>query len=87
MQVVLDRSLCNRRDFYCETCFADHLVQNDFANADCWQTTDETQRPEFLFKIYDRDQSIKTLVVKQENLLPALVSWMELWEKQAGPVI
>ena len=87
MQVILDRSLCKRRDFSCETCFASHLVQNDFSQAACWLSTADTQRPEFLFKIYDRDQSIKTLVIKQENLLPALVSWMELWEQQAGPVI
>jgi hypothetical protein len=87
MQVVLDRSLCNRREFSCEACFADHLVQNNFCEASCWKSSADPDRSEFLFKIYDRDQSIKTLVIKQENLLPALVSWIDLWENQAGPII
>jgi hypothetical protein len=87
MQVILDRNLCNRREFSCESCFADHLVHDDFANASCWKSAAQDKRPEITFKIYDRDESIKTLVVKQENLLPALVSWIELWEAQSGPVI
>lgn len=87
MQIILDRRLCNRRDPVCESCFANHLISDDFAQATCWLSTAETKRPEFIFKIYDRDQSVKTLVVKEENLLPALVSWTELWEQQAGPVI
>ncbi|HLD93628.1 MAG TPA: hypothetical protein VI703_05465 [Anaerolineales bacterium] len=87
MQVILDRNLCNRRDSSCDTCFANHLVQNDFPHATCWLSTLDTQRPEVVFKIYDCDHSIKTLVVTQENLLPALTSWTELWEQQCGPLI
>ncbi|MEX1248414.1 MAG: hypothetical protein WEA61_08020 [Anaerolineales bacterium] len=47
----------------------------------------DTQRPELVFHIHDRDQSIKTLVVKEENMNEALASWLWLWEQQAGPVI
>ncbi len=87
MLIVLDRNRCTRQDYACETCFANHLVQNDFTQATCWLNTVDTERQEFIFKIFDRDQSIKSLVVKQENLMPALVSWIELWEQQSGPVI
>lgn len=87
MQVILDRNLCKQRDLSCETCFANHLTQNDFPKATCYLSTKDTKQPGFVFKIYDRDESIKTLVIKEENLLPALVSWIQLWEQQSGPVI
>jgi len=87
MQITLDRNLCSCRDHFCVSCFASHLVRNDFLKASCWLGSATPERPELIFKIHDRSQSVKTLVVKQENLLSALVSWMELWEQQAGPVI
>jgi hypothetical protein len=87
MLIVLDRNRCTSQDHACESCFANHLVHNDFDKATCWQKTEDSQRSDFIFKIYDRDLSIKSLVVKQENLMPALVSWIECWEQQSGPVI
>lgn len=87
MLIVLDRNKCTSQDHACESCFANHLVQNDFQSAKCWQETGNTDGSDFVFKIYDRDQSIKSLVVKQENLMPALVSWIDCWEQQSGPVI
>lgn len=87
MLIILDRTRCTKEEHACETCFANHLVANDFSKATCWQSTSENDRPEFIFKILDRDQSIKKLVVNQENLMPALISWIECWEQQSGPVI
>ena len=86
MNVFLDRSLCNRRAD-CEACFGNHLLSEDFHLADCILHTRDTQRPELVFKIRDRDQSLKTLVVKNENFDQALASWVWLWEQQAGPII
>ena len=87
MQATLDRRSCTRLPEICEQCFAEHLQTNDFETADCAVTVARNRRPEFTFKIYDRDGSIKTLIVTRENRSLALISWMALWEQQAGPVI
>lgn len=86
MNVFLDRNLCNRRAG-CESCFSIHLLNSDFDEATCALDVVETQRPEVVFRIHDRDDSIKTLVVNDENKNQALASWIWLWEQQAGPVI
>ncbi len=87
MQIILDRKLCNPLQRTCEPCFAEHLRRNDFEAANCAVTVRQTKRPEISFKIYDRDASIKTLIVTDENRIQALKSWMTAWEEQAGPVI
>lgn len=87
MQIILDRKLCRRPQTSCEPCFSEHLRKNDFEVAECVVTARQTKRPEFSFKIYDRDASIKTLIVTDENRSLALKSWGSLWEQQAGPVI
>jgi len=51
------------------------------------QKVANTNRAELVFKITDRDHSLKTLVVKEENFNGALTSWICLWEQQAGPII
>lgn len=71
----------------CEQCFAEHLRTDDFESADCAVKITRDQRSELAFKIYDRDGSIKTLIVTAENRAGAMFSWMSLWEQQAGPVI
>lgn len=86
MNVYLDRNLCKRRAG-CETCFASHLLSEDFQLADCALSVQDTQRAELVFRIRDRDDSLKTLVVKDENMNAALTSWVWLWEQQAGPII
>lgn len=87
MHVLLDRNLCKRTASGCEVCFATHVACGDFDSADCIVNVVDTQRPEIVFRIQDRDQSVKTLVVKEENMNEALASWLWLWERQAGPVI
>lgn len=87
MQATLDRRICKQLQPACEQCFAGHLARNDFESAECAVKVLHTQRPELTFKIYDRDGSIKTLVITKENRAQALVSWFSLWEQQAGPVI
>lgn len=87
MDIFLDRSQCDRWSSGCEICFATHLRCQDFDHAKCMVRVKDTQRPELVFHIHDRDQSIKTLVVKEENMNEALASWLWLWEQQAGPVI
>ena len=86
MNVFLDRNSCNRRAG-CEACFANHLLSHDFQSAACALDEADTQRPEWVFKIRDRDESLKTLVVNEENFNQALTSWVCLWEQQAGPII
>lgn len=87
MQVILDRRKCSYPQVHCDVCFADHLAREDFDSADCKVMVHDDGRPETLFKVYDRDESIKTLVVKDENLGRAYESWLHLWEEQAGVVI
>lgn len=87
MQVILDRRKCSHPQGHCDVCFGDHLAREDFNAADCCVMAHDDGRPEALFKIYDRDESIKTLVVKDENLGRALESWLHLWEEQAGVLI
>jgi len=86
MNVFLDRNRCKRRAG-CEACFARHLLSEDFHLADCALTVEDTHQPELVFRIRDRDQSLKTIVVKDENYDQALTSWIWLWEQQAGPII
>ena len=86
MHIFLDRNLCNRL-VGCEACFANHLLSENFSQADCVQKVANTNRAELVFKITDRDHSLKTLVVKEENFNGALTSWICLWEQQAGPII
>ena len=87
MNIVLDRRLCNRRQIECEACFAGHLTKRNFNQAECALEITETGRTEFAYKIYDRDNSIKSLIVNRETFDKALDSWLQLWEEQAGPVI
>lgn len=87
MHVVLDRNLCSNAGSGCEVCFATHLACGDFESANCAVSIVDTQRPEYVLRVQDRDQSIKTLVVKEENMNEALASWLWLWERQSGPVI
>lgn len=87
MHVFLNRNLCSSVGSGCEVCFATHLACGEFDGANCIVATTDKQRPEFVFHIEDRDQSIKTLVVNKDNLNEALASWIWLWERQAGPVI
>lgn len=87
MLVFLDRNQCKHWQSGCEACFAGHLRRKDFHHSDCLQSVVYTQRPENVFTIRDRDQSLKTLIVKQENMQAALSSWVDVWEQQAGPVI
>lgn len=86
MHIFLDRNLCNRL-VGCEACFANHLRSDNFAQADCVQNVVNTHRAELVFRITDRDHSLKSLVVKEENFNVALSSWICLWEQQAGPII
>ncbi len=86
MNIFLDRSKC-KRQAGCEACFSNHLLCEDFDQADCCQALSDTQRPELVFRVRDRDQSIKTFVVNDENRNLARSSWIWLWEQQAGPVI
>ncbi|MEX2143825.1 MAG: hypothetical protein WD740_04465 [Anaerolineales bacterium] len=86
MHIFLDRNLCNRW-VGCEACFANHLLSEDFNQADCVQNVVDTHQAELVFRITDRDHSFKTLVVKEENFNQALASWVWLWEQQAGPII
>ena len=87
MQVTLDRRNCKRLPCVCEACFSEHLRSSDFENADCSLSVRTNHRPELTFKVYDRDASIKTLVVTKENMKQALNSWIAVWEYQSGPVI
>jgi hypothetical protein len=87
MNIVLDRRLCNRSQIECETCFASHLAKGNFNRAECVLEIIDTGRTEFVYKIYDRDKSIKNLTVTGETFGKALDSWQKLWEEQAGPVI
>ncbi len=87
MYIVLDRSLCKKPKDTCLRCFGGHVRNEDFATADCIVSLDHQDRSELVFSIFDRDQSFKNLVVKEENLKQALDSWIALWEEQAGPII
>lgn len=87
MQITLDRNLCSRTPILCELCFADHLRKSNFEAAECAITINHNSRPEVCFKIYDRDDSIKTMVVTDENRVEVFNSWMTAWEQQAGPII
>ena len=87
MYVVLDRRLCKSQQSVCEKCFATHLRNEDFELADCAVSVNRQDRAELVFNIYDRDASFKSLVVKEENLKKALLSWISLWEEQSGVVI
>ena len=87
MNIVLDRRLCNRKQIECEACFAGHLAKGNFNQVECVLEVTDTGRVEFAYKIYDRDNSIKNLIVNWETFGKALESWLQLWEEQAGPVI
>lgn len=87
MRVILDRSNCIRWQGSCEACFANHLTKREFDTTDCVLDVEEDGRPEIVMKIYDRDGSIKSLVVNEENFGKAYDSWLLLWEEQAGLVI
>src|SRR3990172_7298287 len=86
MYAVLDRRNCGHLQCICEPCFAEHLRRNDFDTAECVLSVRRDDRPESVFKIYDRDEIIKNLVITPENIDQALNSWISLWEQQAGPV-
>lgn len=86
MHVFLDRNLCTRNSG-CEICFATHLRCQDFQKATCLVSAEEDERAETIFHVQDRDGSIKSLVVKPENINEALTSWIWLWESQSGPII
>jgi hypothetical protein len=87
MQVVLDRSQCQRPHSSCAACFGEHLRKVDFKGAPCLVSMVREGRPVIVFKIYDRDGSIKVLVVNPFNRRQAESSWLKLWEVQAGPLI
>jgi hypothetical protein len=87
MKIVLDRRFCTRWQASCEACFASRLTKGDFEVADCALSVSDNHRPEISFKIYDRDGSVKDLVVNAENAPKAYDSWLLLWEEQAGLVI
>jgi hypothetical protein len=87
MQVILDRSQCQRPHSSCAVCFGEHLRKVDFKGAPCHVSMVREGRPVIVFKIYDRDGSIKVLVVTPFNRSKAESSWLKLWEAQAGPII
>ena len=87
MRVILDRTKCSRPLDECCRCFSSHLAKDKFASADCAIQCVENGRPEILFKIYERDGSIKSLAVNAENIAAVFESWQLAWEAQAGPII
>lgn len=84
MKVVLDRRYCNRWQASCEACFAGRLTHGNFDVADCALSVEDDARPEISFKIYDRDGSVKNLVVNAENAGEAYDSWLLLWKEQVA---
>lgn len=87
MFIVLDRRLCAQKNDFCENCFSSHLRWENFNKSNCIVSIDLQDRAELVFNIFDRDDSFKRMVVKEENLDQALHSWFSLWEEQAGPII
>jgi hypothetical protein len=87
MRVILDRSKCSRQPAACPVCFAGHLATGDFTSADCAMQSIENGRSEILFKIYERDGSIRSMVVNAENIAAVFDNWQLAWEVQAGPII
>lgn len=84
MKVVLDRRYCNRWQASCEACFAGRLTQHNFDVADCALSVEDDAQPEISFKIFDRDGSVKHLVINAENAGDAYNSWLQLWKDQVS---
>lgn len=82
MRIYLDRRGCPCWSAACETCFSWNYLREEILPNYCLVDVQEDFRPARTFYVQDRDGSVKTIIVNEQNWADFYDAWQLAYAEQ-----